>query len=99
MKRFVGVSMSSGKPYSSFLNKNEGQRNFTPILIGLEADREEMYERINKRVDIMMLNGLLKEVKDLYTNKDLDNSWLSTNSFIISEEKPEKTELIYEVMK
>lgn len=35
----------------------------------------------------------------LYTNKDLDNSWLSTNSFIISEEKPEKTELIYEVMK
>ena len=72
MKRFVGVSMSSGKPYSSFLNKNEGQRNFTPILIGLEADREEMYERINKRVDIMMLNGLLKEVKDLYTNKDLN---------------------------
>mgnify|MGYP003530535067 FL=1 len=72
MKRFVGVSMSSGKPYSSFLNKNEGNRNFTPILIGLEANREEMYERINKRVDIMMLNGLLKEVKDLYTNKDLN---------------------------
>ncbi|RRJ89548.1 tRNA (adenosine(37)-N6)-dimethylallyltransferase MiaA [Paenimyroides tangerinum] len=72
MKRFVGVSMSSGKPYSSFLNKNEGNRNFTPILIGLEADREEMYERINKRVDIMMLNGLLKEVEDLYANKDLN---------------------------
>lgn len=72
MKRFVGVSMSSGKPYSSFLNKNEGQRKFTPILIGLEADREEMYERINKRVDIMMLNGLLKEVENLYANKDLN---------------------------
>ena len=72
MKRFVGVSMSSGKPYSSFLNKNEGQRNFTPILIGLEADREEMYERINKRVDIMMLNGLLKEVENLYIDKDLN---------------------------
>lgn len=72
MKRFVGVSISSGKPYSSFLNKNEGNRNFTPILIGLEADREEMYERINKRVDIMMQNGLLKEVEDLYANKDLN---------------------------
>ncbi len=72
MKRFVGVSMSSGKPYSSFLNKNEGNRNFTPILIGLEANREEMYERINKRVDIMMLNGLLKEVEKLYIDKDLN---------------------------
>lgn len=72
MKRFVGVSMSSGKPYSSFLNKNEGNRNFTPILIGLEANREEMYERINKRVDIMMLNGLLKEVENLYIDKDLN---------------------------
>lgn len=72
MKRFVGVSMSSGKPYSSFLNKNEGKRNFTPILIGLEANREEMYERINKRVDIMMQNGLLKEVENLYANKDLN---------------------------
>lgn len=72
MKRFVGVSMSSGKPYSSFLNKNEGNRNFTPILIGLKADREEMYERINKRVDIMLQNGLLREVESLYIHKELN---------------------------
>ena len=72
MKRFVGVSMSSGKPYSSFLNKNEGKRNFTPILIGLNADREEMYNRINKRVDIMVENGLLKEVEELYPHKQLN---------------------------
>lgn len=72
MKRFVGVSKSSGKPYSSFLNKNEGKRNFTPILIGLDADREEMYNRINKRVDIMLENGLLQEVVSLYSNKHLN---------------------------
>lgn len=72
MKRFVGVSMSSGKPYSSYLNKNEGNRNFTPILVGLKADREEMYERINKRVDIMLQNGLLKEVESLYEHKNLN---------------------------
>lgn len=72
MKRFIGVCISSGKPYSSFLNKNENTRNFTPILIGLEADREEIYERINKRVDIMLQNGLLKEVESLYLNKSLN---------------------------
>lgn len=72
MKRFVGVSISSKKPYSSFLNKNEGKRNFTPILIGLKADREEMYERINKRVDLMLQNGLLKEVENLYEHKNLN---------------------------
>lgn len=72
MKRFVGVSLSSGKPYSSFLNKNEGVRNFIPILIGLEADREEMYNRINYRVDLMIHAGLLKEVENLYPNKSLN---------------------------
>lgn len=72
MKRFVGVSLSSGKPYSTFLNKNEGKRNFTPILIGLKADREEMYARINKRVDLMLQNGLLKEVESLYDFKNLN---------------------------
>jgi len=72
MKRFVGVSMSSGKAYSSFLNKNEGKRNFTPILIGLKADRDEMYGRINKRVDLMLQNGLLKEVESLYEHKNLN---------------------------
>lgn len=72
MKRFVGVSKSSAKPYSSFLNKNENKRNFTPILIGLEANREEMYNRINKRVDIMFENGLLKEVENLHPNKHLN---------------------------
>jgi len=72
MKRFVAVCQAANAPYSSFLNKNEGKRNFTPIIIGLEAPRAQMYERINLRVDQMMDNGLLEEVQALYPNKQLN---------------------------
>jgi tRNA dimethylallyltransferase len=72
MKRFVEVCIGSGKPYSSFIGKRKNERNFTPIIIGLEADREIMYERINKRVDIMLNEGLLAEAQLLYPNKHLN---------------------------
>src|SRR5690606_20305977 len=54
MMRALEVSIGTGKPYSSFLNIKKNSRAFTPIIIGLEADRELMYDRINKRVDIMV---------------------------------------------
>ena len=72
MKRFVEVCMGSGKPYSSYIGKRKNNRNFTPIVIGLEADREIMYNRINQRVDIMLNEGLLEEAQTLYPNKDLN---------------------------
>ncbi|MCH4830327.1 tRNA (adenosine(37)-N6)-dimethylallyltransferase MiaA [Flavobacterium columnare] len=72
MKRFVEVCIGSGQPYSSFLGKRKNQRNFTPIIIGLEADRTLMYERINLRVDLMMQQGLLEEVKTLLPHKELN---------------------------
>lgn len=72
MMRFVEVCLGSGKPYSSFLNQKKNNRNFTPILIGLEADRKIIYDRINQRVDIMMNEGLLAEAKTLFLNKDLN---------------------------
>jgi tRNA dimethylallyltransferase len=72
MMRFVEVCVGSGKPYSSFLNQKQNSRNFTPILIGLEADRKIIYNRINERVDIMMNEGLLTEAKSLFPNKDLN---------------------------
>ncbi|WP_310556598.1 tRNA (adenosine(37)-N6)-dimethylallyltransferase MiaA [Flavobacterium sp.] len=72
MMRFVEVCIGSGKPYSSFLNKEKNTRNFTPIIIALEAEREIMYNRINQRVDIMMQEGLLQEAEKLYPNKDLN---------------------------
>ena len=72
MKRFVEVCIGTGKPYSSFLNQNKNQRNFTPIIIGLEAEREIMYDRINQRVDGMIKEGLVKEAENLFSNKDLN---------------------------
>ena len=72
MMRFVEVCIGSGKPYSSFLNQKQNSRNFTPILIGLEADRKIIYDRINQRVDIMIEDGLLNEAKHLYPNKELN---------------------------
>ena len=72
MKRFVEVCLGTGKPYSSFIGQKKSQRNFTPIIIGLEAEREMMYNRINQRVDIMMNEGLLKEVENLFPNKNLN---------------------------
>lgn len=72
MKRFVEVCVGSKKPYSSFIGKRKNERNFTPITIGLEADREIMYKRINQRVDIMMEEGLLEEAKSLHPNKHLN---------------------------
>ncbi|QIH37434.1 tRNA (adenosine(37)-N6)-dimethylallyltransferase MiaA [Flavobacterium sp. Sr18] len=72
MMRFVEVCLGSGKPYSSFLNQKQNSRTFTPILIGLEADRKVIYNRINQRVDIMMNEGLLVEAKTLFPNKELN---------------------------
>lgn len=72
MKRFVEVCLGTGKPYSSFLNQKKSQRNFTPIIIGLEASREVIYDRINQRVDIMISEGLVNEAKELFPHKDLN---------------------------
>lgn len=72
MMRFVEVSVGSGKPYSSFLNQKKNTRNFKTILIGLDSDREIIYNRINQRVDLMIKDGLLEEAKNLYPHKELN---------------------------
>ncbi|WP_310595072.1 tRNA (adenosine(37)-N6)-dimethylallyltransferase MiaA [Flavobacterium sp.] len=72
MMRFVEVCIGTGKPYSSFLNQTKNNRNFTPIVIGLEAERTVMYDRINQRVDIMLNEGLLTEAEQLYPHKELN---------------------------
>ena len=70
--RALEICIGTNKPYSSFLNKEKGKRNFKTISIGLTADREIIYERINKRVDIMIKEGLLEEVKSLIKYQDLN---------------------------
>ncbi len=70
--RALEICIGSGKKYSEFKNKPKATRNFTPIKIGLFADRTIMYNRINQRVDIMMQQGLLNEAKALYPHKNLN---------------------------
>lgn len=63
--RALEVCEYTGKPYSTFLSGNRSTNNFIPIYILLNMDREKLYKRINDRVDKMMENGLLDEVKKL----------------------------------
>ncbi|WP_417887246.1 tRNA (adenosine(37)-N6)-dimethylallyltransferase MiaA [Zunongwangia sp.] len=67
--RALEICIGTGKKFSSFLNKKKKIRPFKTIEIGLTADREIVYDRINRRVDIMMNEGLLDEVKILYAKK------------------------------
>ncbi|WP_417867634.1 tRNA (adenosine(37)-N6)-dimethylallyltransferase MiaA [Xanthomarina gelatinilytica] len=70
--RALEVSIGSGKPYSSFLNKAKNKRDFKTLSIGLTAERDIIYNRINNRVDLMMEQGLLTEVKNLQDKKHLN---------------------------
>ena len=70
--RALEVCIGAGIPYSTFKNKPKAPRNFTSIKIGLDADREIIYNRINMRVDIMMENGLLEEAEKLHEHKHLN---------------------------
>ncbi|NND88628.1 MAG: tRNA (adenosine(37)-N6)-dimethylallyltransferase MiaA [Flavobacteriaceae bacterium] len=63
--RALEVYRSSGQPYSSFLRKHKTERAFRTIYIGLTAPRPIIYDRINRRVDLMMKQGLLQEVETL----------------------------------
>lgn len=71
--RALEICIGTGQPYSSFLNKKTDKRNFKTITIGLTAEREIIYNRINQRVDIMLEKGLFNEVKSLYDYKHLNS--------------------------
>ncbi len=70
--RALLVCRASGRPYSSFKSKEKTERSFVPIYISLKWDRDELYERIEERVDKMMGNGLLEEAKKLFSQKHLN---------------------------
>lgn len=71
--RALEIYRGTGKPFSSYRKNNYSARNFQVTKIGLELSREEIYDRINKRVDLMMQKGLLEEVKSLYPKKHLNS--------------------------
>ena len=70
--RALEVCISSGKPYSYYLNQPKKKRNFTAISIGLSAEREIIYDRINRRVDLMITEGLMDEAKALFPKRELN---------------------------
>ncbi|WP_288956081.1 tRNA (adenosine(37)-N6)-dimethylallyltransferase MiaA [uncultured Polaribacter sp.] len=70
--RALEICIGTETPYSTYKNKPKTKRNFNSIKIGLTADRDIIYNRINQRVDLMMANGLLDEAKSLYEYKHLN---------------------------
>ena len=69
--RAIDVIWQTSKKYSQQIAVSQDSRDFNSIRIGIEAPREELYDRINRRVDIMMGKGLLEEAKGLEEFKDL----------------------------
>ncbi len=70
--RALEVCIASGLPYSSFLNRKKTERFFKTLTVGIQAEREIVYSRINQRVDNMIEEGLLAEAKKLYPKKYLN---------------------------
>lgn len=70
--RALEVCIIAGVPYSTLRKNFEKTRSFNIVKIGLQRDREELYQRINKRVDIMMEQGLLEEARSLYEHRELN---------------------------
>ena len=67
------ICYMTGKTYTSFRTQSKKERPFNIIKIGLRRDREELYDRINRRVDIMMKDGLLEEAKRVYQYRALNS--------------------------
>jgi tRNA dimethylallyltransferase len=71
LQKAMEVFEMTGKPYSSFLTRQIKERIFIPVKISLNTNREELYRRINMRVDKMIESGLLDEAKSLYPFRHL----------------------------
>ena len=99
--RALEICIGTNLPYSSYTGKLKKKRKFNSIVIGLNGEREKIYERINRRVDLMVEKGLLDEAKKLYPNKELNA--LQTvgykELFSFFEEKVTKDEAIQEIKK
>ncbi|AFL85879.1 tRNA isopentenyltransferase MiaA [Belliella baltica DSM 15883] len=72
LMRALEVFLGTGKPFSSFRQKKRAKRNFQIIKIGLERAREELYKRIDLRMDLMVQEGLFDEAKSLFTFRHLN---------------------------
>lgn len=67
------ICYMTGQTYTSFRTSQQKERPFHIVKVGLTRDREELYDRINRRVDQMMADGLLDEVRSVYAHKDYNS--------------------------
>ena len=70
--RALEICKGTNLPYSSFKGKGKRKRDFESIIVGLNGDRQKIYDRINYRVDLMVKKGLLDEAKKLHPQKSLN---------------------------
>jgi tRNA dimethylallyltransferase len=70
--RALEICETAGRPYSSFLTKQKRERDFRIIKIGLRRTRDDLYQRINSRVDDMVRMGLEDEARQLIRYRDLN---------------------------
>jgi len=70
--RALEICIGSGLPYSSFLRKKNIKRPFQTLTVGLKADRQIIYDRIDRRVDHMISDGLVEEAKIVHPHKRLN---------------------------
>ena len=73
LRHCVELSLTTGKPYSSLLTKQSSLRPFRILKIGLDRPREELYERINRRVEQMIADGLEAEARSVYPLRHLNS--------------------------
>ena len=66
------ICYQTGRTYTSFRTQSKKERPFRIVKIGLNRDRDELYNRINARVDAMMEQGLLHEAESLYDQRQLN---------------------------
>ena len=99
--RALEICIGTNLPYSSYTRNSKKKRKFNSIIIGLSGEREKIYERINRRVDQMLENGLIDEAQKLYPNKELNALQTVGYKEIFSffEEKITKDEAIQEIKK
>lgn len=73
LQRALEVYYQTGRPYSAFRQRNVAKRDFDIVKLAILWDRDNLIERINQRVDMMMQQGLLDEVKSVYPKRHLNS--------------------------
>lgn len=70
--RALEICMATGRPYSELRSGSRAQRPFNIVKIGTDMPREELYDRINRRVDMMVADGLVEEARAMYPKRNLN---------------------------